>query len=213
MGLAGGQWCARRKYWCETPTLQLPWSSQHVPPECTHCASPWRLSVITSLACYQVLPSTAGLPRLVNIFSTYRRPVQDKTKASTSICFSQVSHTSLQSSQSSVHEALTNYLIVLTLRHSIIFAAALVACDISCHHRPSIFLRVENIFLSFSLSPLLKPVFHSSFYLRTAQVLSSPLSPILLYFLSWQLSLVLWPTSLQFSHEAMPIVLVVSIGK
>lgn len=128
-------------------------TSQHIPPERTQCASPWRLSVITSLAtkCYQVL---LALPRLVNIFSTYRGSIQDKTKASLSICFSQVSHTSLQSSQPSVHEVLTNYLIVLPLRHAIIFASALAACDISRPHSQTINLSWswEHLSLFFSLS-------------------------------------------------------------
>lgn len=30
----------------------FPGSSQHIPSECTHCASPWGLSVISSHACY-----------------------------------------------------------------------------------------------------------------------------------------------------------------
>lgn len=92
----GGQWCARSKHWCETPTLQLPW---------VHSAHPtWMHPLCKALKALShlfsgTLPEPTvllALPRLVNIFSTYRRPRQDKTKASPSTCFSQGSHTSLQ---------------------------------------------------------------------------------------------------------------------
>lgn len=62
--------------------------NQHTPSERTDCASPrGSRSSLHRLA----------LPRLVNLFAPYRRPRQDKTKASSSICFSQRSHTALQS--------------------------------------------------------------------------------------------------------------------
>lgn len=192
------------KHWRETPTSQLPWV-QPAHPIWRHPLCKPLKALNYRFSCMLPEPTALlALPKLVNILSTYQRRMQDKTKASPSICFSQGFHTSLQSllvsSQPSVHEVLTNYLTVLPLRHAVIFASAFVAFDISCpiasYHQSFLELRQAfSLFLSLSFAP-------ASFSLQflpenCSSVLSPALSPLfLLYFLSWQLCLVLWPTSL-----------------
>lgn len=80
---------------------------------------------------------TAGFAKACELIFYLQKTNTGQTKGSPSfLFFSQGSYTSLQSllvsSQLSVHEVLTNYLIVLPLRHTTSFASAFVAFDISC---------------------------------------------------------------------------------
>lgn len=194
---------------------RFPGSSQHIPSDGTHCASPWRLSVIASHVRYQsqqhcwlcqglwtyfYLPKTntgqnKGIP-IHLLLSGFPYLTAIPSSVLPAICAwgsDQLPHC--------LNSEACNYLC---------FCICCLWYQLLHNLTPSIFLGVETSFLSFS------PASFSLQFLseNCSSVLSTALSPLfLLYFLSWQLCLVLWPTSLQFSHQAMPSVLMVSIGK
>lgn len=89
VGLAGRTAVCQEQTLPTKPQLySFPGLNQHTPSARTDRASPRG-----SRSSLHVL----ALPRFVNLFAPYRRPRQDKTKAPSSICFSQGSRTALQS--------------------------------------------------------------------------------------------------------------------
>lgn len=175
----------------------FPGSSQHIPPECTHWASPWRLSVITSHARYQShATSTAGF-----------------AKACEHIFY-------LQKTNTEQNKGLPFHFFSLTITiphcnpfwcpHSLLCRRFWPATSLSYHWHTSLLLHflllisaapIATCHQSFlelrtSFSIFLSPLCSSQFFTPVStwellSMLSAAPSPLfLLYFLSWQLSLV-----------------------